>query len=127
MKLNNRGWGLGMFMLFLFFLSIAILFIWYSSVQVNNEFKKIKNRNSYYHELESNLINSAGLFLNDNQISECYSIGCTINYEILKNNNYVEKMLDEIDRTECDGYVKVVKDVYLPYISCSNYKTGGYR
>lgn len=113
-----------MLLMFLAALSGAILVVWYSSLQINKKIKSLQSDNSYYTKLETDLVNAAGLFLNDNPMNECSLIGCTINYEILKTNNYIGRLIDEKDRSECDGYVKVINDVFQPYISCSNYKTG---
>ncbi len=125
-KLNNRGWGLGMFLALLSTLVVAIFLIWYGSFEINKMLKKLKDNNEYYYKLENNIESSTEIFLNDNPISDCHSIGCTINYDLLKANNYISKYSDKTTNNECTGCVKVIGNTYKAYISCDSYKTENY-
>ena len=134
MKLNNRGWGLAMMLVFLGILSIFILVTWINSYKIADSYDDLKDDlNSsakvpikYYHDLENRLSNAAKSFLTNNPSELCDMYGCTIEYDGLRENNYISEMIDRYDNSECDGYVKVEKGNYHSFVNCENYRTAGY-
>lgn len=129
-KLNNKGWGLSSMIAYTSIVLIALLvatfyvIALYSNLDENlygNSNKKI------YEEQETKLENNAIKYIK----ARTYDDGnYVVTYEILKNANYIEKIIDNKTNKECDGYVKVEinNSIYKAksYLKCDSYVTEGY-
>ena len=73
---------------------------------------------NYYYAMENRLKEAGKQYLQNNNCS-------LVDYEVLKEAGLMEKILDGIDSSECDGYVKN-NGLIKSYIYCTNYITEGY-
>lgn len=133
-KLNNKGWGLGIMILFICVFLLAILIISVLSAKYglmsntkqgvnNSETKQATVNNQKYFEYEQTI----------GQISTEY---VDKNYSNITTNDVIYININELNvqkniKQECTGYVKIGKDnginYYNPYIKCDNYQTEGYE
>ena len=138
LKLNEKGWGLG-FLIFMIVLFISILIG--ASIGIKKLSKSMKNKKSdsvpleqtkdyskMYSLLEDKLKNAGEYFVLDNEsvlYSNSSDIKITLDY--LKNNGYIDDLLDPVYKDSCSGFIiiKSESDV-VPYISCSGYETINY-
>lgn len=141
MKLNNKGWGLGIFLAFVCLLVFCIIFSSVSAYKAG----LTKNSVPYF---ESVVPNSSGDSSTGSTTSSKYSVleekilNAAMNYKRDRYNNISvgqtlviqistlvkEKYLEEI--YDCSGYVVIKNnnnDVrYQTYLKCSDYVTDGF-
>lgn len=126
-KLDNKGWGLGVFLLYLSIFLAAIILVSYianknnlgsESTRVNNDNQVFKRYRQYELEVES--------------VARHYQVQNypTINEgeDIYININRMNVDNEILDR--CSGYVKISNNEgtysYNPYLRCGTYRTNGY-
>lgn len=96
----------------------------------SNESEVLKDKENIttnYEILEKKLSQSALNYVVDlnDEIAQDFSLTVTLNE--LKINNYLDNLIEEENKSECDGYAIIyAKEGSLysdPYITCSNYQT----
>ena len=140
MKLNNRGWGLQMMLVFCLIFIFALII---SAVIIEKSLKPNINKpinpnipteinKKDYQKIEAQMRDSAKLY------QEKYYPNITDNDEYivtlktLHENNYINQVIDPNKTTTvCSGYVIFIKQNnvlnYKPYLKCgSSYTTNGY-
>lgn len=147
-KLNNRGWGLRVFILGLGIFAIALLIVVmlvHNKVQflepkhkwnedLYNEYNKTPEKeNESYSTLENKVVAAARKYAND-KYNVDFEDNTTITVTVKKLQK--EKLLDSVKdlkntNKKCSGYVTFYKKsnnfYFSPYINCKNYKTKGYE
>ena len=126
MKLNNKGWGLSIFLVFIVVFFIAIIIIAHISKQYGYgpvEEPHITNTLlQRYKSYETEVKESAIRYQEYNYPTMQNGDGFIVNIKNLD-------IKSEITYT-CTGYVKygITSDIYYyePYLHCGNYKTAGY-
>ena len=133
-KLNNKGWGLGVMILFIGVFCLAILIIAVLSSKyglMNNSTKNIYNsekkmtttKKQKYLEYEQIIGQTCAEYVNKNYKDATETDNIYININELNIKDQIKQ--------ECTGYVNVgkVNDIpyYNPYIKCNNYQTEGYE
>ena len=126
-KLDNKGWGLVVFLVFIFIFFFAILLISFLASKngigprdTGNNYNEIKTND--YEDYETQVKRSAINYQEERypNIDE----GDVFYVNISKLN-----LSSEI-RNSCTGYVKLGKingnHIYEPYLSCGTYTTSGY-
>ena len=128
-KLNNRGWGLGVFLVYMFVFILAIFII---TVLINknglgsnseNIMTTEEERTLEYEKYEQIVRDSAIDYREENYpyISD---------EEEFKINITLLDIPNEITR-KCEGYVIIEKNSegynYSPYLKCGSYNTPGYN
>ena len=129
-KLNNKGWGLSSMVVYTTIILIALLVATFYVIALYSDLDNTLYGNSnkkLYEESEEKLENNAIKYIK----ARTYDDGnYVVTYEILKNANYVEKIIDNKTNKECDGYVKVEVNNSLfkanSYLKCDSYVTEGY-
>lgn len=133
MKLNNRGWGLGVFLGFVAILLFCLVVVGVNAyklgVKTENNFQfdssVIDNNSNTKSDLESKVLNAA-MNYKRNEYGNMSS-GQTVIVKIsrLVDENYLSSSDD------CSGYVEIKNkngDVsYKTYLKCPNYVTEGYN
>ena len=126
-KLDNKGWGLVVFLIFIFIFFFTILLISFLANKngigpqdTNNNYNNIDTKD--YTQFETKVKISAMKYQE-------------MNYPNIENGDifYINisklELSDEI-KNSCTGYVKLGKVngnyIYEPYLSCDNYTTSGY-
>lgn len=127
-KLNNEGWGLSSMIAYTSIILIALLVAtFYVIALYSNLDENLYSSNNSFHEDEEKLKNSAIKYIKSRTNDDG---SYTITYDVLRNNDYIEKITDSKTNNECDGYVKVgVKDNNYEaksYLKCDSYVTEGY-
>lgn len=142
-KLNNKGWGLGVFITFLglFFLAILVVVVLSSSFKFGED----SNPNIVVvPPSENNSDNNSDITHNDGEKYANYEAEIKIAAEAYKNEKYpsiengdvfyvnINKLtLSKNVTNDCSGYAKIGKvhenDYYEAYIRCSLYTTPGYE
>ncbi len=134
MRLNNKGWGLRimlLFILFLFFLGFVIfLLVMKLNDTLNLNFKK---NEEYFHDnnitltfesLENKIRKSANNFITDyNMTTEQINL----KLDTLLEYGYIDNLNDVRDYSNCQGYVLYEAENATPFIKCNNYQTLGYK
>lgn len=134
-KLNNNGWSLNEFLLFIlaFFICLIIVIVLYNKL-IGKENKTpivdpiISGDNSNigdYIELEDKITEQAKLY--NNSETEDTII---IKLNNLVKNGYIKKVVDPKNNNECSGYViyNGQNKEYKTYLSCpGNYQTSDYN
>ena len=134
-RLDNKGWGLNEFLLFLlaFFVCLVIVIILCNQL-MNKENKKPiidpiisgdKTDIGDYIELEDRITEQAKLY--NNSETEDTVI---IKLNNLVKNGYIKKVVDPKNNKECSGYVVYngQNKEYKTYLSCpGNYQTSDYN
>lgn len=134
MRLNNRGWGLGVFLGFVCFLLFFIIIVGVNSYKLgiskdnNLQFDSSitdNNSNSNNKDLENKVLNAAMNYKRDK-----YSDMSSGQVVIVKISNLVE--LNYLSNSDnCSGYVEIKNkdnDIsYAVYLKCPNYVTEGYN
>ena len=126
LKLNNKGWGtMEMFLLtggLLIALLVAVFFI----SKLYGSFDGTIGNKGYF-DLETKLESAAKEYVIDNNIQ--IDGEQRISYETLKENNKIDNLYDENNKS-CTGYVTVTRidnvNYYKGYISCPNYVSNNY-
>ena len=129
MKLNNRGWGLHVMMIFVLILMICLVII---SALINKNFKDLTtNTNSSYNytTLENKVEEAAQKYIKQKQIIIDSGKSHTITVSKLQKEGILDTISD--GEVKCTGYSIVEnknnKLIYNVYIRCgSNYKTKNY-
>ena len=135
-KLNNKGWGMSVFIAFIV---IFIIFLIISSVisyrmdlnHGNNLYVYINiSVTSYdYTSLEIKLKNAAVSYVKQKDLKINTGETITVTYEELFNMHIINNLKDNVGT--CEGYVKLIYNgtsiTYSPYIKCvGRYQTNGY-
>lgn len=132
-KLNNNGWGLGVFIAFIGVFFVAIIMIVYVSNKYNVGIEKINVGNTSekvnttfeqkYEEYEKQIKEKSILYQESNYPN---ILNDEVFYTSINNLDLSEKILKE-----CTGYVEFKKSdniyYYSPYIDCGTYKTNNYN
>lgn len=130
LKLNNKGWGLSSMVFYTSIILVALLVATFYVIALYSDLDRNlydSNNDSTFKTYEEDLKNNALNYI----IARTFEDGnYTITYDVLKNNSYLEKIIDSKTNNECDGYVKVnVKDSNYEaksYLKCDSYVTEGY-
>lgn len=143
-KLNNKGWGMGTFIIGIGVFAIALLVV---VILVHNGAKVLepKNKgnndlnNEYdnieydYTELEDKVVEAA-----DKYVVQKYGENfdedtlITVTVKKLQKENFLDNIYDlKNNSKKCSGYVTFYKKnnkfYFEPYINCKNYQTKGYE
>ena len=127
--LNKHGWGLKEMLvlsgILVLFLIIAIYYIF----TLYQELDKDVTHN-YYTDLETELEDSAKVYIEDFYDGDLTSDGLTITRSVLRTYDLDVSLVDNRGRA-CSGYVIASRthgiDNYQAYLSCPNYTTNGYE
>lgn len=135
--LNNKGWGMGLFILFIvgfiIFLVIASIISYKMGLNHGNDNFNININNSVtsynYTSLETKLKNAAISYVSQKDLKVNAGETVTVTYEELSNVKIINSLTDNIG--SCDGYVKISYNgssfIYNPYLKCvGRYQTSGY-
>jgi len=117
-KLNNRGWGLRVMMLFILVLMIALVVIY---ILINRNFPQYVNYN--YQKEETKVILALKKYYKENDIKLNNNEEKIISVKKLKNSGLLENF------NKCTGYGLLKKDgkiIYDAFIRCDGYITDGY-
>lgn len=126
-KINNKGWGLTVFLVFIFIFFFTILLVAYLANK--NGIGPQDTNNNY------NNLNTVNYKEYENIVREKAIIYQEVHYpEISEGDSfYVNIRKLEIDskiKNSCTGYVKLGKSLlnytYEPYLNCGSYVTNGY-
>lgn len=128
--MNKNGWGLRVELVFILIFLIGLVI---STVLLNQiglfDDMKYESGNSNYGDVESDLVNAAKSYINQNYESDMLESETLVKYSTLKSQNYIEELKDYTGK-ECSGYVEVIKDegmlLFYPYIKCPRYVTNKY-
>ncbi len=127
-KLNNKGWGLTVFLIFIFIFFFTILLIAYLANK--NGIGPQDSTNNY------NDINSINYKEYEREVREKAVIYQESYYpEISEGDNFyvnINKLdIDSKIKISCTGYVKLGRSMfsytYEPYLNCGKYVTSGYN
>lgn len=128
-EINQLYMGIG---ILLFFLLLTV----FSYRQVTKALANFKSdeyiiASSYNNSSLSNIVNVPlnyylALEMNLKASGEGYLARFDYNGNIIKYSMLNIKLLDGIDNSECDGYIRIINGFLKPYINCSNYQTEGY-
>lgn len=127
MKLNNRGWGLRLMILFVLILMFALVVV---ATLVNTKFSNLVGNKFDYSSLENKVVVAAQ---KEQTSSNRYIEEGRQNIITVKKLQELEYLSDLSDNTNtCSGYAIISKKsgklVYNAYIKCgSNYKTTDYN
>lgn len=142
MKLNNRGWGL---FVFLGFVLVFVLFLLIAGVNAyklglsednptiqfgngnsntNNDNKETSGRDKYQ-DLEEKIIESSANYRRAYYTNLLNGDSVYVSFKTLIDNNYLSNSGD------CSGYVKIYRSSkddyqYTVYFKCPDYVSGGY-
>ncbi len=133
--MNQNGWGLKDFILLVSIMFIALIitmFIYQKDIKTLFSGSSQTENQKTYKDLELELKVAAQKYQNVNYQGNIESTETIVlPYKLLKENKYIDKLIDIKNSSECDGYVKFIKHQaqidYEPYIKCSNYKTKGFN
>ncbi len=133
--MNQNGWGLKDFILLVSVMFIALIitmFIYQKDIKTLFSGSSQTENQKTYKDLELELKVAAQKYQNVNYQGNIESTETIVlPYKLLKENKYIDKLIDIKNSSECDGYVKFIKHQaqidYEPYIKCSNYKTKGFN
>lgn len=136
-KLNNKGWGMSLFILFIvgfiIFLIIASIISYKMGLNQGNDNLNINTNNSVtnynYISLETKLKNAAISYVKQKELNINVGETITITYDELVELKVINNLKDNVGT--CTGYVKISYDgttfTYNPYIKCvGRYQTSGY-
>ncbi len=128
LKLDNKGWGLGVFLVFIGVFFVAIILITY----VANK-NGMGSGNNYYFEDNNTLLKSYKEY--ELIVKERAIVYQEQNYPYIDDGDIFYININKLDvsdkiKSDCDGYAKIGKEngiyIYEPYLMCGNYKTSGY-
>lgn len=128
-KLNNRGWGLGMFLAFIgiFFLAIVMIIV----VSRQYDLGLVENVDN------SVTPNDKVKYVNyEKAVKEASAVYSSKILTNIQNGDIFYVDINNLDvsdtiKSTCDGYSKIVKKdgtiLHYAYIKCGNYSTSGYN
>ncbi len=129
MKLNNRGWGLGMFLAFIFIFFLAIIMIIVVSRQY--EFGLVENTNNEVNP------NEKVKYVNyEKSVKDASAIYAAKKYSDMSDGETFYVSINNLNvssaiKNNCDGYSKITKSEgvisHSAYIRCGSYITSGYN
>ena len=129
MKLNNRGWGLGIFLVFVLIFVLCLIVAGAHAyklglqkepgIQFGNE---DKNNYSKYKELEEEIKRAANDYKNAHYPNISSNDNVFVTFKTLVNNEYISSS------EGCTGYVKLVgvTSESVVYFNCPDYISTGY-
>lgn len=138
MKLDNKGWGMA---LFIFFIALFVVALAVSVILLKDNFEgywpETENSNTKpslgsYTKIEDSMVVSAKKYVADNHQSLVVGDKFRITLYQMQQKKLIGIIYDvKNSNLECDGYVQFSKtettEKYEPYLKCgSNYKTDGY-
>lgn len=132
-KLNNKGWGLGIMILFICVFFLAILII--SALSAKYGLMSKTNPNANNSEPKQATINNQKYFQYEQAIGQISTEYVDKNYSSITKDDVIYININKLNiqeeiKKECTGYVKVGINnninYYNPYIKCDNYQTEGY-
>jgi len=144
MNLNNKGWGLGVFLGFVALLLLCVIVagvnaykMGLSSDSPTHYFDPevsatpvltpsptpipTKTPSNSYDSLENKVIDAAKRYKNDFYSSLEEGATVSISLKNLMDKKYLDSSND------CSGYVEIKNEHYQVYLKCPNYVTEGYR
>ena len=136
--LNKKGWGLGVFFLFLGIFILCLLFsAWgFKKIGLLDEDWKFVNLGDFfsgnvttfdYSALEKKMIDAAEDYMKKEYNNELPVATLNVTAKTLVEKGYLEELKDGKDRA-CSGYVSVNQDNgYSSYLKCKRYTTSGYE
>lgn len=140
-KLNNNGWGLVTFIIFIviFIICLIISAIGFRYIGLLDEdwhfvnfsdIARVKEETeTRYRILEERMTDATKKYILDFYNEDLGVDTLHIKVSTLKDNGYLSNFTDSKDR-DCSGYTSVYKSsntiIYEPYLKCKNYKTSGY-
>lgn len=127
--LNKHGWGLKEMLvlsgILVLFLIIAIYYIFTLYQELDRDVT-----DHYYTDLETELEDSAKVYIEDYYDGDLTSDGLTITRSVLRTYDLDVSLVDNRGRA-CSGYVIASRthgeDFYQAYVSCPNYTTDDYE
>lgn len=138
--MNEKGFGIKEFIIIIavIFISLIIIMALFKSIFQNNQNEKSEPSQTEeiktvtYEELEKRLEKAAERYQNDTYSGNTDETAVwSLSYSMLKEEKYLDKIIDPKNQKECTGYVEFIQDgakvSYKPYLKCgNNYKTKGY-
>jgi len=133
MKLNNNGWGLSTFLVFVCIFALMIIIISVNALKLgfandNNGNIQFQEQSNYV-RLENILVNYGALYYNKYSCEFNKDNACYISVSDLKKAGYIDNFIDK-SQNQCDGYVKVLNKKspnFKAYIKCGDsYQTFDY-
>lgn len=131
MKLNNKGWGIQVMMVFILILMICLVII---ATLINSNFKELTNTNSSksfdYKKLEQQMTDACEKYISIKNVQLENDDTYKITLNKLQNENLISEIRD--DFSKCTGYSVIEKKnnktFCTSYIKCgNNYKTKNYQ
>ena len=126
--LNNKGWGLGVFLVFIGVFFVAIILVTY----VANK-NGMGSGTNYYFENNNTLLKKYKEY--ETIIKERAIVYQEQNYSFIDDGDIFYVNINKLDvsdtiKSDCDGYAKIGKEngiyIYEPYLKCGNYTSNGY-
>ena len=138
--MNEKGFGIKEFVIIIavIFICMIIIVSLYQSifkkedVELETPVKQEQTEKLTYKELENKLELAAERYQNDNYSGSIENPEVwTLSYSMLKEEKYIDNLMDPKDGEECRGYVEFIQDggriSYTPFLKCGkNYQTKGY-
>ena len=133
--MNEKGFGIKEFIILLavMFVSIIVIMTLYQSIFQNTETIEEQPETVTYEDLEHRLEKAAERYQNDTYSGNTNEKEVwALSYSMLKEEKYIDELIDPNDKQECTGYVEFIQDgakiSYKPYLKCGdNYQTDGYN
>lgn len=128
--MNKNGWGLRVELVFIliFLIALVIATIFLNQIGLFDDVK-YDTGNSNYSDVESDLVDAAKKYINQNYEFDMLENTTLVKYSTLKNQNFLGDLKDYTGNN-CSGYVEVIKDegmlLFYPYIKCNKYVTNKY-
>lgn len=136
--MNEKGFGIKEFIIIIavIFISLIIIMALFQSIFPNNEQPEPEQTQDEetvtYEDLENTLEKAAERYQNDTYSGNTNETEVwSLSYSMLKEEKYLDKLIDPKNKKECTGYVEFIQDgakvSYKPYLKCgNNYETEGY-
>lgn len=129
MKLNNRGWGLGIFLVFVMIFVLCIIVAGVNAYKIglqkepSIQFGSDSGKSNYekYKPLEDKIKLAAEEYKNVHYTDMSFGDSVFVTFKTLVANNHLSSS------EGCTGYVKISDgDEYIVYFNCPDYKSSGY-
>ena len=135
--MNEKGFGIKEFIIIIsvVFISLIIIMALFQSIFQNAESNQTIDETIEtvtYEDLEKSLEKAAERYQNDTYSGNTNETEVwSLSYSMLREEKYLDKLIDPNDKKECTGYVEFIQDgakiSYKPYLKCGdNYQTKGY-